>query len=588
MKQANKFSQRILGTAIAVAMFNLAGCGNADNPDKGSPQSYSVSGLVVDGYVADGLIYLDTNDDGIVNSWEPRAYTDKDGYFSRSKPNADGNSVDYCRADATAAEAKHCLRLAGPSANAVLRVQGGIDLFSGEPFSGSMSIRMPSDPSVDRSSQLQFPPLVISPLTSLLTYTPVIHHVDLLTGLGLQPGDEARNFLEPTADGDIDRDALFASWRIHKLVSVLQNRFGQHYGGFGEESDLPANPSFEIYRTMGLVLGEAVPAPGFTFGDDLLELLVSRSDVRVRALLAGLNQTREQREEDPIFMPVSPDLWAIASWTTTVDHLILPLTPLIDRSNSDIGGGDPLTQARGVQRLLDIVLGKIETGADGIEGLRELVDTPSSDLNALLNNLSDENSDISELVEDDFSDMARVLAKAKASMELDVFTGEDAALEIAGTKMRLTGKEDKPAKGKTSSVDAAFFFEGEPGATQGDLTMCITYLENENDREAGSDDLDNARLKGTWQVLDGLNRSTVQMRVSIAQGDFSLLVKSIGAATGKPLYRFNFEGDLRKFDPVSVNTTYPDTARVAIDQATLWLDGTSVPQSDADCAAQLN
>src|SRR5690606_14525326 len=212
--------------------------------------------------------------------------------------------------------------------------------------------------------------------------------------------------------------------------------------------------------------------------------------------------------------------------------------------------------------------------------------TDSADRTALLDNLADENSDISELVEDDFSDPAQVLAKSVAPTDLDVFTGPG-AFEIAGSKMRLSGKEDKPAKGKRSSVDAAFFFEGEPGATQGNLTMCITYAENEYDPEAGSDDLTNARFKGTWQVLDGLNLSTVQMRVSIAQGDFSLLVKSVGAASGKPQYRFNFEGDLRKFDPVSVGNS-GQTARVAIDQLTTGINGTTVPQSSADCAAQMD
>ena len=587
MKQASKFTQRMLGAAIAAAMFNLAGCGSADNPDKGSPQSYNVAGLVVDGYVAGGQVYWDTNEDGILNSWEPRAFTDKDGYFSRSKPDADGVSVDYCRADASAAEAKHCLRVGRLSDNAVLRIQGGIDLSSGEPFVGSMSLRTP----IDSTPPAQVP--VISPITSLLTYLPQERHAEVLARLGLQPGDEAQDYLN--VSGGVNRDALRAALQLHKVNSLLQQQLGLHYGVFGEEPDLPVNPALFVYQGMAAATWE----PGFIgwAGAGLIDGYVRDTaryafDDYLPDLFIAANLTRLDRDDDPIVIPpFTLDLDSLVGKAADVTNLVEIVTGLI--GSGDIGGGDPGKQARAAQKLVDLLLKKIEDGEAGIDNLLTLAGTDSPDRTALLDNLSDENSDISELVKDDFSDPAQVLTKSQAPAlaDLDLFTGPG-AFEIAGTKMRLFGEEDKPAKGKRSSVDAAFFFEGEPGATQGDLTMCITYVENEYDPEAGSDDLTNARFKGTWQVLDGLNLSTVQMRVSIAQGDFSLLVKSIGVGTtgegtDGPLYRFNFEGDLRKFDPVSVGNS-GQTARVAIDQFTDGINGTTVPQSSADCAAQMN
>src|SRR5690606_27443877 len=334
---------------------------------------------------------------------------------------------------------------------AVLRVQGGIDLSTGEPFVGSMSLRT----SIGPNPSVQVP--VISPITSLLTYLPQERHAEVLARLGLQPGDEAQDYLN--APGGVDRDALRVALQLHKINSLLQQQAGLHFGVFGEEPDLPANPSFLVYRSMA----DATWEPGFIGWVDtgLIDRYVRDTaryafDDYLPDLFIAANLLRMDRDDDPIVIPpFTLDLDRLVPRAANVANLVEIATGLI--GSGDIGGGDPGKQARAAQKLVDLLLKKIENGEldeAGMDNLLALAGTDSADRTALLDSLADENSETSELVEDDFSDPAQVLAKSVAPTDLDVFTGPG-AFESAGSKMRLSGKEDKPAKGKRSSVDAA-------------------------------------------------------------------------------------------------------------------------------------
>ena len=81
MIQVLSTKKRWLSVAIAGAL--LAGCGGTGQDD-GSPSLdiQEFGGSVIDGYLARASVFLDTNNNGTRDAWEPSAFTDNEGFYS--------------------------------------------------------------------------------------------------------------------------------------------------------------------------------------------------------------------------------------------------------------------------------------------------------------------------------------------------------------------------------------------------------------------------------------------------------------------------------------------------------------------------
>lgn len=116
------------GIAIALVAAAITGC-DPTPQDKGSVRSRPVSGLVAaDGPLAHALVFADTNDNLLLDAWEPFAYTDGEGRYSTA---SDG--TDYCVTDPW-----RCLRVDVTEPVAV-RATGGYDRVTGGRFTGTLS-----------------------------------------------------------------------------------------------------------------------------------------------------------------------------------------------------------------------------------------------------------------------------------------------------------------------------------------------------------------------------------------------------------------------------------------------------------------
>ncbi len=124
---------------IAVTAALIAGCGGTGQ-DEGSPsqQLQEFGGSVIDGYLARASVFLDTNNNGTRDAWEPSAFTDNEGFYSYN-PRTD---TDYCADTATEQQQQYCLSTAVQYDNVVVRVDGGYDVLTGEPFLGQMTRRV--------------------------------------------------------------------------------------------------------------------------------------------------------------------------------------------------------------------------------------------------------------------------------------------------------------------------------------------------------------------------------------------------------------------------------------------------------------
>lgn len=585
---------------LTMLSLSLSGCSTGD-PDDGTGNNITTStlvGLGVDGYVAGGLVYYDTNENFLLDSWEPRAFTDSDGYFSQSKMRDDGTRINYCAASATVAQQKFCLEVTGTSDNALIRLVGGYDIFSGEPFKGSMSLR----------TTIPFPegsPPVISPLTTLLaqidTDLTAQAYADrrtrLLALFGLNNDDTLLDFLaDPNAAGGINSQAYQAALQLQKSVEVISNKFAEHYPMVGTEPDIPVDVSEIVFAALEQQLSTITDLTQTDAA--FFRTVLTTAEAALRELIARVNQARDDADDELLTLPselsVSDPGNRIGQLAAQVSPFVAALfEDLIEETNTS---EQNVGQARALQRALEVVVRKISdedhTAAPdpSIQSAMDLATgdngVTADDQSNYLAVLESSDNDISGLFDNDFSDPAEIVTEATVT-DLDIFNpqSELVQLPLAGSKMRLAGQEQ--SDGKTSLVDAIFYFSGASSALSGDLILCATYQESI--AQSDDDDIDREFFQGTWELLNGVNDSTVLLKASLAGGEFSLVVKSVGMRDGEPSYRFNFQGNLRGFSAISSNVDNPNTARVALSQNVIGSieDGGVVPSNSAQCASAM-
>lgn len=180
-------------TAAATTLL-LAGCDMAAQDGSGTDQRQSMNGLVVDGRIANGTVWVDRNNNNRVDDFEPRARTDSQGYYSYN-PQTD---TDYCAFPEQAFESRYCLRYGSSLDQAVIRVRGGIDLATGERLKGIMALQT----SLADAGEQREDPMVLSPISSLLESAGNdVNRNNVLTALGMSEDDLRLDFSDLSGDG---------------------------------------------------------------------------------------------------------------------------------------------------------------------------------------------------------------------------------------------------------------------------------------------------------------------------------------------------------------------------------------------------
>lgn len=275
--------KKVLAVAITTVL-SLAGCGSVEQ-DKGQGIAGSFNARIVDGYVAGALVYVDSNDNGVLDAWEERAFTDRDGLVSTSI-----KGKNYCADGALATDAVHCLKVR-PSDNIKLRARGGYDMSTGEPFYGSLSLVTTSASGGNATS-----PVVASPLTTLLAMD-AIDKQAVATKLGLTLSTLVADFIPSTAVGTTttadQRKVLKAAMQIHKLTEVISGFLteayagGTAYSGLGKNAELPRDASDFIYQAIAeAVAGEAGDV-GAVVGDvTKITAIITAAQTKIKARIA--------------------------------------------------------------------------------------------------------------------------------------------------------------------------------------------------------------------------------------------------------------------------------------------------------------
>jgi hypothetical protein len=227
------FKQSLLASSISLILLGLVGCSDSDVQDEQDEDETSFTGLVVDGRIARGFVWVDTDSDGIIDTYEPYAYTDSDGYFTYNPL----TNTNYCATDGH----QYCLETGMVQGDYLIKVAGGIDLSTGEKFKGVMTINgnLAEAKEIEQQvvsqgaasdSKPDFLP-VISPLTSMVANLTAEDKVKILTNIGIpnvtvDNVDELLNKdytdIDVNDEDAAEKIALFGyAFKTQKLIDTL-------------------------------------------------------------------------------------------------------------------------------------------------------------------------------------------------------------------------------------------------------------------------------------------------------------------------------------------------------------------------------
>ena len=484
--KTNWLKLNTLGAAVAL----IAACGGSGQDDGTASQfQQDFGGLVVDGYLARSTVYLDTNNDGRRNAWEPFAFTDNEGYYSYN-PNTD---TDYCASTATAQEAQYCLRTNVQHSDVVVRIDGGYDVLTGEPFTGQLSRRLTNFGSDTVSDTL------VTPITSLLTNVEDEDDQNtVLSSLGLASDDLDVNYLDTDGSGSIDAGLLNTALKVHKVVAVLSDRITDTYTEIGEESGTPSDGTSTVYSELanqllsnGLTLDETIA------DSTALATVLDNTETTFQSLY-------QRRELDMPNDLGSPDVPTGFSRVIDVSNDIVDIVnTVIDQSATDLDLSSVTGQARVIESVVIKALdengvdAEIDNAADFFSGSGN-----TALIDALVQSMTSSTADVASLAENDFSGTdfdseEEITAAVQLPESATPFT------QIGGMQIRVSDLDLGTGPTNADDAEVEWYFSGESGDIEGSFTACVKFIDGA-DTTTGTLGEGNTRgelVDGFWSLL---------------------------------------------------------------------------------------
>ncbi len=557
--KSNWLKLNTLGAAVAL----IAACGGSGQDDGTATQfEQTLSGLVIDGYLARSTVYLDTNNDGRRNAWEPFAFTDNEGYYSYN-PNTD---TDYCAAAATVEQAQYCLRTNVRHSDVVVRVDGGYDVQTGEPFVGQLSRRV-SDPSDDT---------IISPITSLLSD---VRNTDdqstVLNSLGLESADLDVNYLNADGAGGIDAGILNAAIKVHKVVAVLSDRVTDTYTEIGSEVGTPNGATSAVYRE----LASQLTNNGLNFDETIAD---------TTALATVLDDTenamREIYQTRDLVLPTdmgTPDVPTGFSRVIQVsNNIVNVVNQVIDPSNIGVNLNEVVGQTRAIESVVIKALEETNTDTSIENAAAFFTNSGNAALiDSLVQSLSENTADLTALARNDFAG-TDFDSEEEITSAVQLPEGTAPFMQIGGMQIRVSDLDLGNAPSDVQDAEVEWYFSGEADALSGAFTACVKFIDDANvtTGRLGDGNTRGELVDGFWSLLG----ATEERRES-----YSLLITLtfLGAT---------YQAIMKPAGTETINQTSYQRVRVDTDgELNVWhsADGLveveSVPTTNAECIQRL-
>ena len=549
-------------------MIGVTGCGGSGQDDgRASDISQQFSGTVIDGYLARATVFIDANNNGTREAWEPFAFTDNDGYYSFNPI----TNTDYCADTATAQEAQYCLVSNVEYSNVVVRIDGGYDVSTGEPFLGQMSRRIESVSDTTTSG------LVVSPLSSLVSNADNENEkTSILTSLGIEESDLDVNYLNTDGNGEINETILNVSLKVHKVVTVLDDRLTDTYSEIGEDFGTPNDASSSIYRHLASTISS---------NELPINTILSDTSNLVSVLDAAEDDLREVYRRKDIDLPA--DL-GDASNTENFDRVTFVASQVgtVVDSLIDVNTDIDLNAAVGSARVLEtFVLKSVNEGATqdtSIENVISFVTDQTEEgtalVEALVENLSQETGNLSGLINNDFagndfSSAESIATVARLPDDVSAFG------DIANKTFRISDLDLGRPPNDLEDYEVEFYFGGQPGDIEGAFSACVKVIDGANiDGSLGEANSRGELVDGFWSLLgasqDNVESYSLLITITFLGATYQGIVKPGSPITVNDVnytrYRFDNDGDLE--------TLY---------SANGFVDTDTIPTSNEECQSRL-
>lgn len=536
------FAKSKLALALSTSIA-LVGCGGSGQDDGAIGSKTVFSGQAIDGYLARSTVYLDSNNNGTRDAWEAWAFTDNDGYYSYNPK----TNTDYCAVDATPQQTQYCLRTNVSHSNVVIRIDGGYDVTTGEPFLGQMSRR------VNALDQTEISNSIVSPLTTLLSdVTNTNERASVLSALNIQESDLNIDYLNTDGSGAVNAPLLNTALKIHKVVSVLSDRLTDTYTEIGEDFGTPNDATSSVYPSLAQ---QILNARQLDSSSNLDSVLSNKSSL-VSALDAAENTLRSIYERKDIVLP--PDMGSADNYgaflrvTNLASEVSNVVNSLIDRNSLNFD----LDEAKGSARALEALVIKTvqETSSDDTS-IDSAIDffKNNSLVDDLKTSLNQNNFDLIALINSNFSTDIDTIEKItnKTTFPIDVspFT------EIAGKQIKISDL-DLGSPSDLEDKELEIYFSGETGDIEGAFTACVKYIDDTTLEDGlGDGNTRGELIYGFWSLL-GASTGNVEsysllITLTFLGTTYQAIMKPAGEETvNSTLYkkvRFDFDGDLVSF-----------------------------------------
>lgn len=536
-----KFIKTLLASSISLLLLGAAGCSDNTTQDTQQEDATSFTGLVIDGRIARGFVWIDTDDDGIIDTHEPYAYTDQNGYFSYSPL----TNTDYCED----VNHQYCLKTGMVEGDFIIRIAGGVDLSTGEPFYGVMKLQGNTNDAKEVEQQVLeittssdskpgFLP-VISPLTTLVGSLTDAEKAELLTKIGITDVDEFNvedllklDFTDFTEEVDDESTASAKSHTRLKGAASQQtltniNTFGAAFQ-YQKTVDTITSMLDSYIESQGIDLttdedgNTGIGSLSGLVSDSLNEYISTYDESDVSALSVShrpgdafiISQTEIQQLTNRIINQLSLAYNNInpipESYLPSYTNVISQLADVIHNSvrnvtdeeslNSGLIASQTLTST--IKKLsVELSSGESNANNDALNTILNVANTVQSTefinaIKAVAN--SNQTIDVQQLSDDLFAGKSVADSVANSTLAEAPQAGEDGIW--AQRVLSMSGKSEDGESGRVM-----FFFGGDDtSSTEGDVSVCYAYNANNND-----DDITSVLLKGTWQELN--SRGIVQV-----------------------------------------------------------------------------
>jgi hypothetical protein len=504
-----KLKKKVLAASItSICTLALFGCGSDDQDGSsgGSSNAEISAGIAVDGPIARAQVFYDLNGNLEKDSFEPSALTDNNGHYNYNLL----TGVDYC--SGSEARPEFCLELTSAQYAAVtdetrVIVSGGYDLYTGEPFEGTMSY-----PARSATGLIEY--IAITPLTSMIGdgdsgLSDFLDYFINLTGLSNLTIENLLNLNFLASADEFNAQAFASTYQMHKYVTIIADWVNEHYSELEDNEELPADISALIYRQFR----------NLNDGDYSTAWDGIKTEINALYDDAGLTQNAA---------PSTDAVNVLSARLTAVNDAVVAAFGNSPSLGSDLTFDNVKGRIRGVE----VVVLKI-IRAEGTETAHVSALAALSDPDYLTNLQGDGegNFNFTQVVEAS-RDTSDILAAANSAKDT---SGSSLSSDMAGKSLEIEDSSERV------TAKAAIFFSGDEGASRGNIHLCLKYVD--------LDDLDNrldgSYITGSWESIEALN-NTVMLRMNYLGGR-SAALKKIGTVGDQTEYRLDINNEITKF-----------------------------------------